>query len=83
MEDNYGIARIIDQTLQDMYNAGAVETDPDARRQIYEDIAQYYFDEAMRIPVRVSVVSYAVRDYIDNFPATNSGIIDLSAITFK
>lgn len=83
MTSDYGIARITDQTLQDMYDAGAVETDPGARRQIYEDIAQYYFDEAIRIPVRVSVVSYAVRDYVDNFPASNSGIIDLKAITFK
>ena len=83
MSSDYGIARINDQTLQDMYDAGSVETDAAKRQKIYEDMAQYYFDECIRIPVRVNVVSYAVRDYVDYFPAHSSNIIDFASITFK
>ena len=63
--------------LQELYDAGAVENDEGARQAIYEEIAQYYFDECVRIPVRVNVVSFAVRDYVGAFTPTSSGIIHL------
>lgn len=75
---DYGIAVITGfDDLQELYDAGAVENDEGARQAIYEEIAQYYFDECVRIPVRVNVVSFAVRDYVEAFTPTSSGIIHL------
>ncbi|MCI8538177.1 MAG: ABC transporter substrate-binding protein [Oscillospiraceae bacterium] len=78
---DYGIAVINGfDDLQALYDAGAVEEDPEARREIYEQIQQYYFDECVRIPVRVMIVSYAVRDYVEGFQPTSSGILTLAGV---
>lgn len=78
---DYGIAVITGfDDLQALYDQGVLEEDSAARQKIYEDIQQYYFDECVRIPVRVNVVSYAVRDYVDGFQATSSGILDLAGV---
>ena len=78
---DYGIAVITGfDDLQALYDQGAVEEDAEARREIYEQIQQYYFDECVRIPVRVSIVSYAVRDYVEGFQPTSSGILDLESV---
>lgn len=78
---DYGIAVISGfDDLQALYDQGAVEEDAAARQAIYEQIQQYYFDECVRIPVRVMVVSYAVRDYVEGFQPTSSGILDLASV---
>lgn len=78
---DYSIAVITGfDDLQALYDAGAVEEDAVARQAIYEQIQQYYFDECIRIPIRVMVVSYAVRDYVEGFQPTSSGILDLASV---
>lgn len=78
---DYGIAVITGfDDLQALYDAGVTEEDAAARQEIYEQIQQYYFDECVRIPVRVMITSYAVRDYVEGFEPTSSGILDLAGV---
>lgn len=83
MDSGFAIARINDQALQDLYDQGAMTVDEAARAEIYHQINQYYFDECVRIPVRVSVMAYATRDYVQNFDDASNGIPDLRLITFE
>ena len=82
MDSGFAIARINDQALQDLYTKGARTVDENERAKVYQEIAQYYYDECVRIPVRVSVTAYATRDYVNNFDAAANGVPDLRLITF-
>lgn len=83
MNSGFQIARINDQALQDLYDAGTRTVDETERAEIYRQIAQYYYDECVRIPFRVSIIAYATRDYVQNFDAAHNGVPDLRLITFQ
>lgn len=83
INSGFQIARINDQALQDLYDAGTRTVDETERAAVYQQIAQYYYDECIRIPFRVSIIAYATRDYVANFDAAPNGVPDLRAITFQ
>lgn len=82
MDSGFAIARINDQALQDLYTKGARTVDENERAKVYQEIAQYYYDECVRLPFRISITAYATRDYVNNFDAAANGVPDLRLITF-
>lgn len=83
MVTDFTLARIVSQELQDLLDTGSSTVDEDEREKIYLKVQQYFHDNVVTIPVKVDVVGYAVRDYVDYFPANAANAPDLKAVTFK
>lgn len=77
------VAGTDDQTLLDMINAAELETDADARAELYTEIQQYMYDNVICIPICQRIWGMACWNYVDNFNAPISGIHDPSTVTFK
>ena len=69
--------------LDELLVTAAASVDDDTRAELYAEAMNYIYDHAVNIPCAVSVVNFCVQDYIDYFPATASGHIEFSTITFK
>lgn len=82
-ESPFKISSSSDETLNEYLTTGAVSVDDSVRAEAYENACNYLHDHYLSVPICVSVVTYGVRDYVDYFPASASGWIDVKTITFK
>ena len=61
------IDKVTDEHYNDLYEKGASEMDEAARLEIYKELQQYTYENAFQIPMYQQVITYGVRDYVENF----------------
>lgn len=72
-----------DPKINELLEAGRKEIDNEKRKEIYAELQKYIYDNVIKIPLLELVTGYAVRDYVDYFPADPANSPELRLITFK
>jgi ABC-type transport system substrate-binding protein len=62
--DEQGAWNYIHYDIQDLLERGRSETDPEARRAIYEEIQRKIAEDVPAIPLAVSVYTIAIQNYV-------------------
>ena len=59
--------RLPTSTTNELFEQGAAELDETKRAEIYAELQAYDHDNAYHIPLFQQIITYGVRDYIENF----------------
>ncbi len=59
--------KVTDEHYNELFEQGAAELDETKRAEIYAELQAYDHDNAYHIPLFQQIITYGVRDYIENF----------------
>ena len=77
------VDRQLDDVLSEMLRTGVTITDNTKRSELYGEIQSYIYENVLVIPIINLVVASATWDYIDEYPAVSSNMLDFKYITLK